>query len=42
MPENPPTPPVTLDLEIDIFINMLIISKPKNLEDNFIEKNMTF
>ena len=33
VPENPPTPPVTLDLEIDMISNMLIISKPKNLED---------
>ena len=31
--ENPPTPPVTLDLEIDMINNMLIIAKPKNLED---------
>ena len=33
VPENPPTPPVTLDLEIDMISNMLIIAKPKNLED---------
>ena len=33
VPENPPTPPVTLDLEIDMINNMLIIAKPKNLED---------
>ena len=31
--ENPPTPPVTLNLEIDMINNMLIIAKPKNLED---------
>ena len=33
VPENPPTPPVTLDLEIHMINNMLIIAKPKNLED---------
>ena len=33
VPENPPTPPVTLDLEIDMISNMLIVAKPKNLED---------
>ena len=33
VPENPPTPPVTLDLEIDMINNMLIVAKPKNLED---------
>ena len=33
VPENPPTPHVTLDLEIDMINNMLIIAKPKNLED---------
>ena len=33
VPENPPTPPATLDLEIDMINNMLIIAKPKNLED---------
>ena len=33
MSENPPTPPVTLNLEIDMINNMLIIAKPKNLED---------
>ena len=33
VPENPPTPPVTLDLEIDKISNMLIVAKPKNLED---------
>ena len=39
VPENPPTPPVTLDLEIDMISNMLIISKPKNLEDeNYVKK----
>ena len=38
-PENLPTPPVTLDLEIDMISNMLIISKPKNLEDeNYVKK----
>ena len=39
VPERPPTPPVTLDLEIDMISNMLIISKPKNLEDeNYVKK----
>ena len=39
VPENPPTPPVKLDLEIDMINNMLIISKPKNLEDeNYVKK----
>ena len=39
VPENPPTPPITLDLEIDMISNMLIISKPKNLEDeNYVKK----
>ena len=33
VPENPPTQPVTLDLEIDMISNMLIVAKPKNLED---------
>jgi len=33
VPENPPTPPVKLNLEIDMINNMLIIAKPKNLED---------
>ena len=33
VPENPPTPPVTLDLEIDMISNMLFVAKPKNLED---------
>ena len=33
VPENPPTPPVKLDLEIDMINNMLIVAKPKNLED---------
>ena len=33
VPENPPSPPVKLDLEIDMISNMLIVAKPKNLED---------
>ena len=33
VPESPPSPPVKLDLEIDMINNMLIIAKPKNLED---------
>ena len=39
VPENPPSPPVKLDLEIDMINNMLIIAKPKNLEDeNYVKK----
>ena len=39
VPENPPTPPIKLDLEIDMINNMLIIAKPKNLEDeNYVKK----
>ena len=39
VPEKPPTPPVKLDLEIDMINNMLIIAKPKNLEDeNYVKK----
>ena len=39
VPEKPPTPPITLDLEIDMINNMLIISKPKEIEDeNYVKK----
>jgi len=39
VPENPPTPPVKLDLEIDMINNMLIISKPKEIDDeNYVKK----
>ena len=39
VPENPPSPPVKLDLEIDMINNMLIISKPKEIEDeNYVKK----
>ena len=39
VPENPPTPPVKLDLELDMINNMLIISKPKEIEDeNYVKK----
>jgi len=31
--ENPPMPPVKLDLEIDMINNMLIVAKPKDLEE---------
>ena len=31
VPENPPTPPVKLDLEIDMINNMLIVAKPEAL-----------
>ena len=33
VPESPPTPPVKLDLEIDMINNMLIVAKPKEIED---------
>ena len=33
VPENPPTPPVKLDLELDMINNMLIVSKPKEIDD---------
>ena len=39
VPESPPTPPVKLDLEIDMINNMLIISKPKEIDDeNYVKK----
>ena len=39
VPESPPSPPVKLDLEIDMINNMLIISKPKEIEDeNYVKK----
>ena len=39
VPEKPPTPPVTLDVEIDMINNMLIISKPKEIEvENYVKK----
>ena len=41
VPESPPTPPVKLDLEIDMINNMLIISKPKEIDDeNYVKKIM--
>jgi len=33
VPESPPTPPVKLDLEIDMINNMLIVAKPKEIEE---------
>ena len=33
VPESPPTPPVKLDLELDMINNMLIVAKPKEIED---------
>ena len=39
VPENPPMPPVKLDLEIDMINNMLIVAKPKDLEEeNYVKK----
>ena len=34
VPESPPTPPVKLDLELDMINNMLIISKPKEIKES--------
>jgi len=33
VPESPPSPPVKLDLEIDMINNMLIVAKPKEIEE---------
>ena len=39
VPETSPSPPVKLDLEIDMINNMLIVSKPKEIEDeNYVKK----
>ena len=39
VPENPPAPPVLLDLELDMINNMLIVAKPKDLDDeNYVKK----
>jgi len=39
VPESPPTPPVKLDLELDMINNMLIVAKPAELEEeNYEEK----
>ena len=35
VPESPPTPPVKLDLELDMINNMLIVAKPAELEEVF-------
>ena len=40
VPENPPTPPVTLDLEIDMINNMLIIAKPKEIDEENYERKL--
>jgi len=40
VPENPPTPPVKLDLELDMINNMLIISKPKEIDEENYEKKL--
>jgi len=40
VPENPPMPPVKLDLELDMINNMLIVAKPKNLEEENYERKI--
>ena len=40
VPERPPTPPVTLDLEIDMINNMLIIAKPKEIDEENYERKL--
>ena len=40
VPESPPTPPVKLDLEIDMINNMLIVAKPKEIDDENYEKKI--
>ena len=40
VPETPPTPPVKLDLELDMINNMLIISKPKEIDEENYEKKL--
>ena len=40
VPENPPMSPVKLDLELDMINNMLIVAKPKNLEEENYERKI--
>ena len=40
VPESPPTPPVKLDLEIEMINNMLIVSKPKEIDEENYEKKI--
>ena len=40
VPENPPSPPVKLDLEIEMINNMLIVSKPKEIDEENYEKKI--
>jgi len=40
VPETPPTPPVKLDLELDMINNMLIISRPKEIEEENYDKKI--
>ena len=40
VPENPPSPPVKLDLEIDMINNMLIVAKPKEIDEENYEKKI--
>jgi hypothetical protein len=40
VPENPPMSPVKLDLELDMINNMLIVAKPKDLEEENYERKI--
>ena len=40
VPESPPSPPVKLDLEIDMINNMLIVAKPEKLEEENYEDKL--
>ena len=40
VPESPPSPPVKLDLEIDMINNMLIVAKPKEIDEENYEKKI--
>jgi len=39
-PANPPSPPVKLDLELDMINNMLIVAKPEQLEEENYEAKL--
>mgnify|MGYP003150101082 CR=1 FL=1 len=40
VPENPPSPPVKLDLEIEMINNMLIVAKPKEIDEENYQKKI--
>ena len=40
VPENPPMPPVKLDLELDMIKNMLIVAKPQELDEENYESKL--